>query len=242
MMRPAESSPSTTTRPLARIPVGWLVALVFVALLAGALVLHFAREASSRQRGAPDARAQSSSDEVADLKQAIALLQRKSSALEHQSAALEHQSAALEANVASRTAEPEATQPANLPSDLEVHRAELQELDAALVTEQANPRDSRAAADSFSRELTAATAGQARITDVVCAVSLCKAVVHEDTSVRPEMDTNLLIDKTPFLKREAMFDYERDGVQKRTIIYAAREGQSLAAARGVVLPSNATKP
>jgi hypothetical protein len=125
---------------------------------------------------------------------------------------------------------------------MEVHRAELQELEVALVTAPADPRDARTAAKLFEGELSTATSGQARVTEVECAFALCKAVIEEDTSARQELDITALIDNTPFLQQEAMFDYQREGTRKRTIIYAARQGQSLAAARGIVLPSAATKP
>ena len=70
-----------------------------------------------------------------------------------------------------------------------------------------------------------------QVLEVECATAFCKATLEEDTSRQPELDTATLIDSTPFLKREAMFDYERDGSRKRTIIYAAREGQLLPIAR-----------
>jgi hypothetical protein len=63
-----------------------------------------------------------------------------------------------------------------------------------------------------------------------------------ETGAQPEMATSTLVDSTPFSKREAMFGYEREGTRKRTVIYAARDGHSLAAARGVPMPSNAPKP
>jgi hypothetical protein len=222
--------------------VPWIVALVLAAIVAVALTLHFAGNASdtSRKHDVTREPAQVSSDEIANLKQAIALLERKSSALEQKSSTLEHKAALFEANAADPAAEPEATTTADARSEAEMHEAELRELDTVLVTDQADPRDSRAAADTFGRELVAATAGQAQVLEVECVTSLCKAVVEEDTSVRPEMDTNVLIDNTPFLRREAMFGYERDGTRKRTIIYAAREGQSLAATRGVTVPSRAS--
>ncbi len=47
------------------------------------------------------------------------------------------------------------------------------------------------------------------------------------------MDTGRLVGATPFLRREVMFNYKRSGSYKRTIIYAAREGHSLASARGI---------
>jgi hypothetical protein len=230
---------STLPRQRRSLRVGGLAAIVAVAAVAGALAFQLSSNASPRsprplERNAP---AQASSPELTKLEQAIARLERKSSALERKSSALELKSAALEMSAADKDAGQDSRQLAERPSDIELHRAELQELEVALVTAAADARDSRATAEMFEGELATATSGQARVVAVQCAAAFCKAVIEEDTSLRPEMDTATLVDNTPFLKEEAMFDYQREGTRKRTIIYAARQGQSLAAARGVVLPA-----
>jgi len=111
-----------------------------------------------------------------------------------------------------------------------------------LATDQGDVRDRRSAAEALKGQLSSAISERARVVEVECATALCKAVIEEDTGAHPEMDTSTLVESTPFLKREAMFGYEREGTRKRTVIYAARDGHSLAAARGIAIPSNAPKP
>jgi len=65
------------------------------------------------------------------------------------------------------------------------------------------------------------------VVDLQCATDFCKAVLEEDISVQPAMNTSDIIDATPFLTREAMFDYENEGTRKRTLVYAALDGRSL---------------
>jgi hypothetical protein len=164
--------------------------------------------------------------EVEEMKRSIDVLERKSASLE--AAVLESQHLALREGPPSEQGAEEVTEAR---SGLEMHRDLLVELDVTLQTDQGDPRQRNAVAASFRRELDTATLGRARVLDVECATAFCKATIEEDTSVDGELDTNAIIDATPFLNTEAMFDYERDGSLKRTIVYAAREGQSLPFAR-----------
>ena len=223
--------------------MGWLFAIVCVAVLAVLLTLRFTRASAQPLPPRADAPAgERGASELASIKQALTLLQQKSSALEQKSSALEHKSSALEATVADQSASVNGAESTDTRTDQEIHQAVLTELDVSLATDQGDPRDRRAAADALNGQLSSAISGKARVVEIECATALCKAVIEEDIRAQPEMDTSALVDSTPFLKREAMFGYEREGTRKRTVIYAARDGHSLAAARGIAIPSNAPKP
>jgi hypothetical protein len=208
--------------------IGWFAAAFTAAVAAVWLVAHFRQsDRAPQQRAAAESGAQVSSEELQNIKSAIKLLDRKSSVLEAAVTAPERL-AGSEGTEAAEPVEAEDTR-----SDLEIHRDVLRELDVVLAADQGELGDRRSSAETLRRELAAATRGQARILEAECATAFCKAVIEEDTSAHAEMDTNALIDATPFLKQEAMFDYEREGSTKRTIVYAAREGQSLSLARGL---------
>jgi hypothetical protein len=242
-MLPVNPSSATAPRPLTGPRIGWLVAIVLVAAVAVLLTLRLTRASAQPLPPRADAPAgERNASELANIKQALALLEQKSAALEHKSSTLEHKSSALEATVADQSASAKAAEPIDTRTDQEIHRAVLTELDVLLATDQGDHRDRRSAADAFNGQLSSAISGKARVVEIECATALCKAVIEEDTGAQPEMDTSTLVDSTPFLKREAMFGYEREGTRKRTVIYAARDGHSLAAARGVPMPSNAPKP
>jgi hypothetical protein len=169
------------------------------------------------------------SDDIDGLRAAVARLDRRSSALE---------AAAMVLQRADQPSQPEQpTPPAETEdprSEIERHREALGKLDAALAADHGDPGARRSSVEAMRKQLTAATEGRARIVTVECATAFCKAAFEEDTSAHPELDTGALIDATPLLKQEAMFDYERVASIKRTTVYAALEGQSLAAARGIV--------
>ena len=212
----------------------WIGRLGWVALFGCglAVALWFAlRGAQSNHRGERRdatvvAQSSQNEEELANLKAAIGRLDRRSSALE---------ATALAPGQASGRPEPlpaASAAPATDPrSELEIQRDTLRELDVALTTDRGDAQDRRLTADRMRRELATAAGTRMQILDVECGTAFCKATLEEDTSRQSEMDTATLIDSTPFLKREAMFDYERDGGRKRTIVYAARDGQTLPVGR-----------
>jgi len=231
-MRNAELNSSLASNNwLARL--GWFV-------LAGCVIssaLWFAlRGSESRPRAQPREAttvAQNSQEELANLKAAVGRLDRRSSALE--AAALATEPSAPERPQAPPVAS--VVPPVDPRSELEIQRDTLRELDVALTTDSGDARDRRSTADKMRRELATAAGTRMQILDVECATAFCKATLEEDTSLRPEMDTATLIDSTPFLKREAMFDYEREGARKRTIVYAARDDQRLPIPREAAAPA-----
>jgi hypothetical protein len=213
---------------------GWIALVLGLVSGASWLVFGTSRSTPRAERSAERTAAHGSPQELAELKAAVGQLDRRSRALE--AAAL-----ATEQPVAQRQESPPAAPeaPAVDPrSELEIQRDTLRELDVVLTTDPGDAQDRRSAADGFRRELVAAAGSRSQVLDVECATAFCKATLEEDTSLRPEMDTAALIDATPFLKREAMFDYEREGARKRTIIYAARDGRLLPIPREGVAPGD----
>jgi hypothetical protein len=203
--------------------LGW-IALAGIVISSGLWFGLRSSESKPREeRGQASTADKKSKEELANLKAAVGRLDRRSSALEAAALATAQPSPEhLEAPSA-----PSAAPPADPRSELEIQRDTLRELDAALTTDSGDAGARRSTADKMTRELSAAAGKRMQVVEVECATAFCKATLEEDTSLQPEMDTTALIDATPFLKREAMFDYEREGTRKRTIIYAARDGQQL---------------
>lgn len=211
--------------------IGWIV-LVGCAIC-GALWFAL-RGTESRPRAQAretTTAAGSSEQELANLKAAVGRLDRRSSALE--AAALTERPAPQAAQAPPAAS---AAAPVDPRSELEIQRDTLRELDVALTTDSGDARERRSTAEKMRGELSLAAGSRMQVVDVECATAFCKATLEEDTSRQPEMDTAALIAATPFLKREAMFDYERDGAHKRTIVYAARDNQRLPLSNEVAPP------
>ena len=62
---------------------------------------------------------------------------------------------------------------------------------------------------------------------ISCAATFCRVTIEEDTSVSPPLEVAALSDKAPSLKQDTMFNYEEYGSLRRTIMYVARQGQTL---------------
>lgn len=187
------------------------------------------RPARNKDKGDDEAVATASAEEIAKLKASISRLERTSSALKVAVAASEREGSeddpAAPAAEAAAQAPPEAAvDPA---AELAKHREVLRDLDVALAKDQGNLVQRNESAATFREQLDNATKGKARVVDLQCATDFCKAVLEEDTSVQPAMNTSEIIDATPFLAQEAMFDYETEGTRKRTLVYAALDGRSL---------------
>lgn len=207
---------------------GWLiVAAASAALLVGWLVTRSkADKATTTLRESTalpgDGERSNSNPHMARIESALGELDRRSVALEH---AVQ---VATNAAASAGAARPEPAAPLeDKRSELEIQRDTLRDLDVVLATTKTNGTEERRAADTLRGELALAGAGHGRVSEVECATAFCKATFEEDIRSQPELDTNALIEKSSFLKREAMFDYVREGGIKRTIVYTAREGQML---------------
>jgi len=146
--------------------------------------------------------------------------------------------ASLEAALATRPAGASSENPAepakeqDMRTSAEIHTDTLRSFDAALAADRGDVRDKRATAERLNREIAANMPGNARVLEVDCATTFCKATIDQDTAAGgPPVDVTALIDNTPSLKTESMFDYQTVGTHKRVIVYSAREGQLLPMAR-----------
>ena len=188
----------------------------------------------TRSKGDRETIAPASAEELEQMKASIQRLERTSSAMKVALTAPQGHALAPEdeAEPAPETAPAEAE---NVDPQAEIakHRDVLRDLDAALATDEGNLAQRHASAAAFREQLDTATQGRAKVVDLECASDFCKAVLEEDTSAQPAMNMSDVIDKTPFLSEEAMFDYETEGARKRTFVYAALEGRSLPFDRGV---------
>jgi hypothetical protein len=210
---------------------GWLrAAIVIVALATGAVAAGVGVRNRSRAVQAPAAveemtgaptgpAADVSADELKTLRNAIATLDRRSTALA---------AAVLNPDRPSAAAAQPAPPPAAAPkAPMDQHRETLRSFDAALSADQGDVPDRRATEETVRKELADSAKGHARVVTVACATAFCKAVLEEDTGVASPLDMTSLVEASPFLKTEAMFDYEIDGPRRRTIVYAARAGHAL---------------
>lgn len=175
---------------------------------------------SSSPAVGPRSEATAPDEELEQLKRSVSALQQKAVSLE--GAVLDARRAALAASAQSA---PQPQGPPDPKVDEEMHRERLADLDVALATDTGDARDRQVAARTFQGQLETATEGRARVVDVSCGTEFCKAKLEEDTKVAGELDTNVLVDKAPWVKAEAFFDYEWEGTLKRTIVYAVREGR-----------------
>lgn len=108
----------------------------------------------------------------------------------------------------------------------ERRRAILTELDVVLESEPTSDADTRAYAETSRGQLVNDALG-ARVVELRCTASFCKAVLEEQLGQSPQLDIAALIERTPFLAQEAMFAYESSASVRRTSIYAARPGMRL---------------
>lgn len=113
-------------------------------------------------------------------------------------------------------------------SPAEVQKSLLRGFDAALAADHGDPRDRRASEESLRQQVGAATDGKTRAVTVACATQFCRITIEQDFAAGDQpLDVNAIMEKAPALRTESMFDYQTDGSHKRTIVYAAREGQLL---------------
>lgn len=216
----------------------WISVAATAILAAGWLsVRAFTPDRPDRNKADREAVAPASTEELRRIKASIGRLERTSSALKVALAAPEQREPELAAQTAHET-EAETTAAIEAATvdpeaEIEKHRAVLRDLDAALAKDAGDPLQRSASAAVFRDQLNAATQGRAQVVDMQCGSDFCKATLEEDTSVQPAMNTGDIIDATPFLREEAMFDYETDGARKRTFVYAALEGRALPFDRGV---------
>lgn len=208
-------------RVVRRLPVWFLVGTLACVGVGGLLVVHNPTHRESARAQLPPASTDQSL-EIDKLKQAVAML--------------EHKSAALALAVASPQREAERRPTDNeLPTEqetkdtrspAEIQQAEITELEVRFTAEKDGSRESLLAAQTMQAELRAAPLNGARITDVACSTSICRATLEQDVNAKP-VDMTALIESTPSVRRESMFDYAQEGTVKRVTIYSAREGQHL---------------
>lgn len=206
--------------------VGMVIAPLAVAAAGVGLAIHYRGRASQPPAPAADVSGEMaapadgvSAAELARLKNAIATLDRKSTALA--AAMLNPDRPAA----AATDLPPKPAAPAKGP--MEQHRETLRTFDAALAADRGDAPDCRATEERVRKELTESAKGHASVVTVDCGTSFCKAVLEEDTGVATPLDMTSVVESSPFLKTEAMFDYQTDGPRRRTIVYAAREGRAL---------------
>jgi len=205
-----------------RLPM-WTFLGALACVAVGAFVtLHVpARRESARAQ--PPLATSDPSLEINRLKQELTMLERRSAAL-----AVAVSSA--ERGVAPRPRDNEAQQVSaevkDTRSTAEIQHAEITALQVRFASEQDGSRESLVAAQTMQAELRAAPLGAARIKEVACSTSLCRATLEQDANAEP-MNMTALIESTPSVRRESMFDYDEDGSTKRVTIYSAREGHKL---------------
>ena len=109
----------------------------------------------------------------------------------------------------------------------EIRKDMFQKFDELVVTDTADAAGRRSSEGTIRAELADALGGKARLVGISCAATFCRVTIEEDTSVSPPLEVAALSDKAPSLKQEAMFNYEEHGSLRRTIMYVARQGQTL---------------
>ena len=202
-----------------------VVAAVLVLVLGGVGVALRRTGGGVRTAEAPttetEVAAAVSTEQLRNMETAIASLNRQSQALAAMVAA---QSRVDRSEASGSPSPPE--KPKETRSPAEVRREIISGLDAALVADGGNGADRRARADTVRHQLAEAARGKAQLTAVQCAATFCKATLEEDTSQAEPLDMNVLLE-APAMKSEAMFDYEKTGTRKRTLVYVANAGQPL---------------
>lgn len=209
------------SRLVPRLPVG--VCLGAVACLGVGVLLTRVSVRPERAQVQPQSVGADQSSEVERLKQAVNLLEHRSTAL---AAAIS--SAGRDAELRYEGSElPKApSEPKDTRSAEEVHQDEITALEIRFASEANGSRDSLLAARTMQAELSSAPLSGARVKDVACSTSLCRATLEQDASAKP-LDINALIQSTPTVRRESMFNYSEEGPIKRVTIYSAREGHQL---------------
>lgn len=205
-------------RASARLPI-----LLFLGILAclgvGALLILRApihREVVHARAEAADT---DQSLEIDRLKQAVGALEQRSTAL-----AIAVSSAQRDANV--RPKDSETPTPPPQAQSPRTAADEITDLEVRFTSERDGSRDGQLAARTMHAELSSAPLHGARITEVRCSTSLCRATLEQDVNA-PALDMAALIDAAPSVKRESMFSYGQEGSVKRVTIYSAREGHHL---------------
>ena len=204
-----------------RLPV-WLYVGALPCLAVGALLLLRVPLHRTVAAAEPALASADQSAEIERLKQAVALLQQKSVVL---AAAVAPADRAAEPR---RTDdEPKAPAPVKVTRSAEEIKQEgITQLEARFVAESDGSRDNLLATRTLETELGAAPLNGARIAQAACAASLCRTTLEHDVSATPP-DIAALIEATPSVRREALFDYTEEGSTKRVTIYSAREGHRL---------------
>lgn len=182
---------------------------------------------AAESRRSEPAREDDSEAELEELRRAVSALESRVARRD----APAQEEAAVQADEVPEEAT-EVEDPMSFESEMEKHREVLTSFDVALAEDDGDMEDRAAAASNMERDLTTSIGDDARVIDVKCGATFCKATLEEDTEGRTELDTAALVDAASSLRYEAMFDYQREGSIKRTIIYAAREGQLLPMERG----------
>lgn len=210
-----------------RAPI-WLLSVALACLFAGLSLGLYAPQRSASTRVEPHPTSREQSEELERLKQAVNLLERKSDAL---AAAITSTEREVErrAPVAEPAKEPASVEPTR--SAAEIVQDEITDVEVRFASEKDGSRESLLAARAMQAELGAAPVGAARVTGVVCSPSICRATLEQDVNAKP-LDMASLIEATPSVRRESMFNYEEEGAIKRVTIYSAREGHHLGSAEG----------
>lgn len=203
-----------------RLPM-WIFIGALACLGAGVLILH--DPAHHASAASPEAVNTVQSQEIERLKQAVSLLEHKSTA-SGVAVSSEHHDADLRPRENEASKAPEGIEDTR--STTEIQQAEITDLEVRFAAEKDGSRESLVAAQKMQAELNAAPLGEARVTDVACSSSLCRATLEQDAKAKP-MDMSALIAATPSVKQESMFDYSEEGTVKRVTIYSAREGHKL---------------
>jgi len=201
-----------------RLPM-WIFVGALACLGVGALLtqrVHAPREHANVE---PQPASTDQSLEIDRLKKAVTLL-------EHKSAALAVAVSSPQRDASLRPKDDETPKP---PPEVRAPRTAVDEITALedrFASEQDGSRDSQLVARTIHAELSAAPLRGARITGVACSSSLCRATLEQDANA-DALDMTALIDATPTVRRESMFDYSQEGSIKRVTIYSAREGHQL---------------
>ncbi|HYQ02514.1 MAG TPA: hypothetical protein VER96_27770 [Polyangiaceae bacterium] len=205
-----------------RLPM-WIFLGAFACLGVGAFLILRTPARRESAHAQPDSANTDQSREIDRLKQAVTLLAHKSAAL-----AVAVSSSQRDADLRLRDNEPPKA-PADLKdtrSAAEIEQAEITDLEVRFTSEKDGSRDNLVAAQVMQAELHAAPLGAARVTEVACSKSLCRATLERDVSAT-QLDMTAVIESTPSVRRESMFSYDEEGSVKRVTIYSAREGHKL---------------
>lgn len=192
-------------------------------LCVGALLILRVPSHREDKRAQPAPTKADQSREIEQLKQAVSLLEHKSASMAMAISSAQREAEPSPKDNSLPKAPPEAK---DTRSPAELQQAEITELDVRFTAEKDGSRESLLAAQTMQAELRAAPLNGARITDVACSTSICRATLEQDVNAKP-VDMTALIESTPSVRRESMFDYAQEGTVKRVTIYSAREGQHL---------------